>query len=45
MEESDELKSRAMASEAANITHNPELPSRTREEGELSCSDNGDVLP
>ncbi|KAF7822311.1 putative zinc-finger domain-containing protein [Senna tora] len=34
-----------MASEAANETPNPNLPSKSREEGELSSSDNSDENP
>ncbi|KAJ7971298.1 putative Zinc finger C3H1 domain-containing protein [Quillaja saponaria] len=48
MEEVDELKTKAMASEPSNEIPNPELthkPSKTREEGELSSSDDDDEHP
>ncbi|KAF7825249.1 uncharacterized protein G2W53_016413 [Senna tora] len=44
-EETDEVKLRAIPSETANETPNPNLPSKSREEGELSSSDNSDENP
>lgn len=44
MDETDELSLRAISSEAANENLNANLPSKSREEGELSSSDIGDVL-